>query len=84
MEGRDIGSVVLPDADRKFYMEASLRIREERRLNEGKVDMIASRDKIDRARTNAPLRCADDAMVINTNHLSIDAVLDLIISNIKK
>jgi CMP/dCMP kinase len=84
LEGRDIGSVVFPDAALKLYLTASPRVRAERRVAEagGEIDeieaAIAQRDNYDSSRTNSPLVEADDATVIDTTGLSIEEVLDRI------
>ncbi|MEX0848127.1 MAG: (d)CMP kinase [Ilumatobacteraceae bacterium] len=82
LEGRDIGSVVFPDAQVKLYLTASPRVRAERRVAEagGDVDeieaAIARRDGIDSNRADSPLLEADGAIVVDTTGLSIEAVLD--------
>lgn len=82
LEGRDIGSVVFPDAVLKLYLTASPRVRAERRVAEagGDVDeieaSIARRDGLDSSRADSPLLEADGAVVVDTTGLSIDAVLD--------
>jgi cytidylate kinase len=87
LEGRDIGTVVFPHADIKFFLVASAEERGKRRYAELRqkglnVDLeqtiaeIEERDAADRTRTLAPLKQADDAVVIDTTHLSIDGVLD--------
>ena len=84
LEGRDIGSVVFPDAELKLYLTASPRVRAERRVAEagGDVDeieqAIARRDHYDSSRTNSPLVEAHGAVVIDTTGLSIDEVLERI------
>jgi cytidylate kinase len=84
LEGRDIGSVVFPDAALKLYLTASPRVRAERRVAEagGEIDeieaAIARRDHYDSSRINSPLVEADDATVIDTTGLSIEEVLDRI------
>ena len=84
LEGRDIGSVVFPDAALKLYLTASPRVRAERRVAEAGGDVeeieaaIARRDHYDSSRTNSPLVEADDATVIDTTGLSIEEVLDRI------
>ena len=86
MEGRDIGTVVLPDADAKFFITASRRVRAERRLAqagetapdatvESVAADIAVRDLIDSIRDVAPLRPAEDACVIDTSDMTVDEVL---------
>jgi cytidylate kinase len=89
MAGRDIGTVVLPNADLKLYLEASpeerarrRQIDEERRGLSRPYDTvladIARRDDIDTHRAVSPLRVADDARVLNTEAMDIDGVLDAI------
>lgn len=89
MAGRDIGTVVLPHADLKVYLDASPRVRAERRaaqmrLAGGNPDVdaltadLARRDEIDSTRANSPLTPASDAMIINTDALSLDEVVDII------
>lgn len=75
MEGRDIGSVVFPDAWRKFYLDASPEVRRQRRAAQGLDDEISARDLADSTRSVAPLKIADDAQIIDTSHLDIDAVV---------
>jgi len=74
--GRDIGSVVFPDTPFKFYIDASQHVRQQRRSAEGQEDEIATRDRIDSSRATAPLTIARGALVIDTTHLSVDAVVD--------
>ena len=84
IEGRDIGSVVFPDAVLKLYLTASPRIRAERRVAEagGDVDeierAIAERDHLDSTRADSPLVEADGSTVVDTSGLSVEAVLDVI------
>jgi cytidylate kinase len=81
IEGRDIGTVVFPDAALKLYLTASPRVRAERRVAEagGDVDeieaSIATRDQYDSTRVDSPLREADGAVLVDTTGLGIDAVL---------
>ena len=77
MDGRDIGSVVLPDADLKFFLHADLSIRQQRRSSDGETDSISGRDKLDSTRKTAPLVCPADAISINTGLHTIDHVVDL-------
>jgi len=87
MVGRDIGTVVLPDADLKVYLDASVVERARRRYNEsllrGETNSyeavlatMKKRDEIDSTRDVAPLCAAEDAIVINSNDISIDEVLN--------
>ncbi len=93
MLGRDIGSVVLPDADLKVYLDASVEERARRRNKEnierGMPDDLATilvslqkRDKIDSTRSIAPLTIPDNAVVINTDHLSVQEVVSRIKSEV--
>lgn len=88
--GRDIGTVVLPDADLKIYLDASIEVRAQRRLLEElsrgntldlekTIEMLRHRDVIDSTREHAPLKAAEDAILINTDHLTIEQVVDKII-----
>jgi len=86
LDGRDIGSKVLPDAKFKFYVTADSKVRAMRRYNElvqrgEKVDFeklhqeIIMRDKQDSEREFSPLVCAEDAVVVDTSNMSIDEVI---------
>ncbi|MBO5457882.1 MAG: (d)CMP kinase [Clostridia bacterium] len=86
LDGRDIGSVVLPDAKYKFFITADSRVRAQRRFEElsargEKVDFeklhaeIVARDKQDSEREFAPLICAKDAVVVDTSSLSVEEVV---------
>ena len=81
LEGRDIGSVVFPDAELKLYLTAAPRVRAERRVAEagGDVDEIAAaierRDRHDLSRVDSPLVQADGSIVVDTTGLSINEVL---------
>lgn len=81
IEGRDIASVVFPDAELKLYLTASPRVRAERRVAEagGDVDemeaAIAARDTYDSSRADSPLVQADGSRVVDTTGMSIDEVL---------
>lgn len=95
LDGRDIGSYVLPNADHKFYMTADSGVRAIRRqaelelkgehhtVEEIKED-IEKRDYQDKNREFAPLVICDDAMVIDTSHLTIDEVLSVVLNKICK
>jgi cytidylate kinase len=91
MVGRDIGTVVLPDADLKVYLDATLEERVERRYREvlerdeqadyrAVHDTVRGRDVIDSNRALAPLRPADDAVVIDTTPLSVTQVLERVMA----
>jgi cytidylate kinase len=87
MAGRDIGTVVLPEADLKVYLDASVEERARRRTLEslargkpaqfeGILDALIKRDQIDSTRDVAPLYAAEDAIVINSDELTIDQVYE--------
>jgi cytidylate kinase len=90
MAGRDIGTVVLPAADLKIYLEASARVRAERRVAQLRASgadadvgalaaELARRDHIDSTRDASPLTPADDAVIINTDDLTIEQVVRRIV-----
>lgn len=94
MEGRDITTVVLPDADYKFYLSASPEIRAKRRtlqlkekgLNADYEEIlrdIKKRDNNDIKRKNSPLKVADDAIVIDSSNLTADESIEKILSYIR-
>ena len=83
MDGRDIGTVVFPDAELKIYMTADAMVRAERRFKEltakgDKVTLeevyenVVSRDKADMSRAISPLRKADDALVLDNSNMSVE------------
>jgi cytidylate kinase len=87
LEGRDIGTVVFPDAQKKFFIDASAQVRVNRRFKELKglnqdvaendvAKDLSNRDKIDSTREISPLRKADDAIYIDTTNLSIEEVVE--------
>lgn len=95
MDGRDIGTVVLPNADYKFFLTASIDERTNRRFLELKglgieadkeqvKQNLIERDKIDSEREIAPLKQAEDAIVIDNSELTKDETIALILSHIKK
>jgi cytidylate kinase len=75
MEGRDIGSVIFPDADFRFFLHAHPEERARRRANEGQEDSIAERDRIDSSRKTAPLACPPGAVSIDTTNLTLPEVV---------
>jgi len=81
VEGRDIASVVAPDADLKVYLTASSAARAQRRSSEDAADVaateadLARRDKLDSSRKTDPLRQADDAVEVDTTGIGIDEVV---------
>ena len=91
MDGRDIGTVILPTADFKFFLTASVEERTKRRFlelkrlgiktNENTVrENLISRDKTDSEREVAPLRKAEDAILIDNSNFTKDETIDLILS----
>ncbi len=82
VEGRDIATVVFPDARLKVYLTASLDERARRRGDEG-AHSVARRDSADRDRVASPLRQASDAVVVDTTDLSIDQVVEEIVRWLK-
>jgi cytidylate kinase len=91
MDGRDIGTVVFPEASLKIFLTASPEVRAQRRFNElarrgEQVDLMAlveeirQRDKLDSTREIAPLKKAEDALEIDTDNLTINQVAEKIIS----
>jgi cytidylate kinase len=83
MEGRDIGSVVFPETPFKFYIDASVEVRAQRRARQGLADSIQARDKVDSTRRTSPLVIAEDAHVIDSSNLTIDGVVGEIIGRLK-
>ncbi len=85
MEGRDIGTVVLPDAEVKIFLDAEKNVRAKRR---GKsIEEIEARDKEDKEREIAPLKIADDAIYIDTTDLTIEEqvnkIYEIVLNKIK-
>jgi cytidylate kinase len=76
MEGRDIGSVIFPDADFRFFLSADPAERELRREKQGQKDRVAERDRIDSTRKTAPLARPEGAISIDTTRLSVAEVAD--------
>ncbi|WP_309398040.1 (d)CMP kinase [Cerasicoccus maritimus] len=76
MEGRDIGSVIFPDATLRVFLEADAATRAERRAAEGQSDSIEKRDKIDSSRKTAPLTCPDGAYKIDNSNLTLEEVVE--------
>jgi cytidylate kinase len=75
MEGRDIGTVIFPDADFRFFLHADPEERARRRAAEGQQDSIAERDRLDSTRKAAPLLCPPGAIDIDSTFLSLDEVV---------
>ncbi len=94
-DGRDMGTVVFPDAEVKFFLEASAEARAQRRYNELKnkgfdvrlpllLEEILDRDARDRERSVAPLRPADDSILIDSSQLSAFEVTEVALSTLEK
>jgi cytidylate kinase len=95
MNGRDIGTVVFPDADIKFFLDAAPQERAERRFKEGllvnpgvtveqTLAEINERDRRDSTRVDSPLKIADDAIVVDSTGLSIEAVFDRMMEHVHR
>ncbi|OFK63746.1 cytidylate kinase [Globicatella sp. HMSC072A10] len=96
MDGRDIGTVVLPNAPYKFFFTASPHVRALRRYKENMAKGLTSqslteieaaiieRDRYDSTREHSPLRKADDAILVDTSDLTIDETVEKIIQNVEK
>lgn len=90
-EGRDMTTVVFPNAEYKFYLDASIDVQAQRRFDQGVSNMsleeikeaIRKRDEIDRNKAEGALKRAEDAVYIDTSDLTIDNVCEKIISKIK-
>ncbi|MDC7225873.1 MAG: (d)CMP kinase [Spirochaetales bacterium] len=91
-EGRDITTVVFPHADYKFYMDARVEIRAERRFKQGTssqtleelIDSIKKRDEIDKSKPVGSLKIADDAIYLDTSDLTIDEVCEKVLDKIQE
>jgi cytidylate kinase len=93
-EGRDMGTVVFPDARHKFYLDASLEVRVDRRFKERQSkgehisrdeveEDLIKRDQQDMSRSLAPLKPAEDATIIDTTELTLSQVVEAILKEIK-
>ena len=90
LAGRDIGTVVAPDAELKLYLDVSLQERAGRKLwaqsaeelrSQAEVELqLAERDRMDRERETSPMRVAADAVVIRTDKMSVDETVDIVIA----
>ncbi len=79
VEGRDIGSVVLPDADLKLYLTASPEVRAARRSEEG-AEALARRDRLDSTRAVSPLEVPPGARVVDTGALEVEAIVEQVLA----
>jgi len=95
LDGRDIGTIILPDADRKFYIDANIEVRAKRRHLEleasgteiSNAEVLADlteRDAREKNRTTAPMIAADDAIFIDTTQKNAEEVLQLTLSFIER
>lgn len=95
VEGRDIGTVVLPEAPAKVYMTASAQVRAQRRFDQDKTagrkvefDQVLAdverRDALDSSRDTSPLKPADDAVVIDTSEMTPEQVLEALVDVIER
>lgn len=96
LDGRDIGTVVFPQADKKFFVDASFDERVNRRFKdlqnmnimgvsrEQVAADLKNRDTIDSTREHAPLKKADDAVYVDTTNINIEQVVQILLENIKK
>ena len=80
MEGRDIGTTIFPDAKFRFFLEADASTREARRSKQGAPDSITDRDALDRTRKTAPLICSKGAIRIDTSKISLENVIERILT----
>ncbi|MFT6077953.1 MAG: cytidylate kinase [Myxococcota bacterium] len=93
LEGRDIGTTICPDANHKFFINADVEVRAQRRFNQSLkndpnanhdliLGQLRSRDQQDKNRKSSPLKKADDAFEIDTSNMSVQEVFDKILSEI--
>ena len=94
IDGRDIGTVVFPDARLKFFLDADIEVRIRRRFAELEArgvsfhpdrlrEDLKRRDERDRHRASAPLRKAEDAVEIDTSGMGVDRVIEVMVENIR-
>lgn len=94
VEGRDVTTVVFPDADLKFYINASVEERAKRRFAEQKAKSIETtleqveqeireRDQMDESREHSPLRTAEDAIVVDTTSMTINQAVDYVLNRVE-
>ena len=90
-EGRDMTTVVFPNAEHKFYLDASIDVQAQRRFNQGVSDLsleeikesIRKRDEIDKNKAEGALKIAPDALYIDTSHLTIEEVCEIMTRKIQ-
>lgn len=91
IEGRDIGTVVYPEAEVKVYMDASVEVRAQRRFDQGTSgksleelrENISMRDRIDKNKVEGSLKVADGALYLDTSHLTIEEVCETLVRKIR-
>ena len=94
LEGRDVGTVVFPDAEAKFFLTASAEVRARRRFEELRargseialeqvMREVVERDRRDSERAVAPLRRAEDALLVDSSELGIEAVVERIVAHVR-
>jgi cytidylate kinase len=95
VEGRDAGTVVFPEAECKFYLDASLEVRSRRRLDDRQArgepaelhavrEALATRDAADRSRAMAPLVRTPEATYIDSSDLTVDEVIELMAKEVER
>jgi len=84
MEGRDIGTNVFPETDFKYYLDACIHERTQRRVSEGVHENLAARDERDSQRAAAPLMVALGARVINNSGMTVEQTSGMIIAEVKQ
>ncbi len=84
MEGRDIGSVIFPDADLRLYLFADPEKRAQRRAKEGITDSIQKRDQMDSTRKVAPLQCPEGATLLDSSEMTLEEVVEKVSSWIEE
>ena len=84
MEGRDIGSVIFPEADFRFFLQADPAERARRRADQGQQDKIHERDRLDSSRKAAPLTCPTGATAIDSTHLTLEQVVATVAAAIEQ
>ena len=95
VEGRDVTTVVFPDADLKFYISASVEERANRRFKEQKAEginttleqveqEIRERDQMDESREHSPLRTAEDAIVVDTTSMTINQAVTFVLNRVEE
>jgi cytidylate kinase len=92
VEGRDMSTVVFPDADVKFYLDATVEARAQRRHRQGTSDLsleeimkrIGRRDEIDKGKKIGALKVDDEAIYLDTSDLTIEQVCEIVVESIRE